>query len=55
MVDKNQQNGYDDLRSVNNLSYTFVLINAVKRQQQIEKQQREINELKFLVNNLLKK
>jgi len=30
MVDKNKQNGYDDLRSVNNQAYTFLLINAVK-------------------------
>jgi hypothetical protein len=30
MVDKNKQNGYDDLRSVNNQAYTFLLINAIK-------------------------
>lgn len=30
MVEKNKQNGYDDLRSVNNQAYTFLLINAVK-------------------------
>jgi len=43
MIDKNKQNGYDDLRSVNNQAYTFLLINAVKeQQQQIEKQQKQI-------------
>jgi hypothetical protein len=43
MVEKNKQNGYDDLRSVNNQAYTFLLINAVKeQQQQIEKQQKQI-------------
>jgi len=30
MVEKNKQNGYDDLRSVNNQAYTYLLINAVK-------------------------
>jgi len=30
MVEKNKQNGYDDLLSVNNQAYTFLLINAVK-------------------------
>src|SRR6185436_19405576 len=43
MIEKNKQNGYDDLRSVNNQAYTFLLINAVKeQQQQIEKQQKQI-------------
>jgi hypothetical protein len=43
MVEKSKQNGYDDLRSVNNQAYTFLLINAVKeQQQQIEKQQKQI-------------
>jgi hypothetical protein len=56
MVEKNKQNGYDDLRSVNNQAYTFLLINAVKEQQvQISTQQKEIDELKALVNQLLKK
>jgi hypothetical protein len=56
MVEKNKQNGYDDLRSVNNQAYTFLLINAVKeQQQQLTKQQQEIDELKKLVSQLLKK
>ena len=47
MVDKNKQNGFEDLRSVNNQAYVFLLINAVKEQQvQIEKLQQEMNELK---------
>ena len=70
MIGKNKQNGYDDLRSVNNQAYTFLLINAVKEQQhQIEKQQKqieksseevkllhlEVDELKKAVETLLKK
>src|SRR6185436_13380889 len=56
MVEKNKQNGYEDLRSVNNQAYTFLLINAVKQQQQqIEKQQQQIDDLKKLVEQLLKK
>ncbi len=55
MVEKTKQNGYNDLRSVNNQAYTFLLINAVKeQQQQIEKQQEQIDELKKLVRQLLK-
>jgi hypothetical protein len=55
MVDKNKQGGYEDLRSVNNQAYTYLLINAVKeQQQQIEKQQAQIDELKILVQQLLK-
>ncbi|HEY6502375.1 MAG TPA: tail fiber domain-containing protein, partial [Chitinophagaceae bacterium] len=43
MIEKNKQNGYNDLRSVNNQAYTFLLINAVKeQQQQIDKQQNQI-------------
>ena len=56
MIEKNKQNGYDDLRSVNNQAYTFLLINAVKeQQQQIENQQKQIDDLKKLVEQLLKK
>jgi hypothetical protein len=56
MVEKNKQNGYDDLRSVNNQAYTFLLINAVKeQQQQIENQQKQIDDLKKLVEQLIKK
>ena len=56
MIEINKQNGYDDLRSVNNQAYTFLLINAVKeQQQQIEKQQNQIDELKKMVETLLKK
>ncbi|HEY6505316.1 MAG TPA: tail fiber domain-containing protein [Chitinophagaceae bacterium] len=70
MIEKNKQNAYDDLRSVNNQAYTFLLINAIKEQQlqiesqqnkinkqemDIEKLQAQINELKKLVEQLLKK
>lgn len=70
MIDRNKQNGYDDLLSVNNQAYTFLLINSIKEQQrQIEsqqrrintqeinlaKQQQQINELKKLVEQLIKK
>lgn len=47
MVEKNKEKGYDDLRLVNNQAYTFLLINAVKQQQE------EIDELKKLVKQLL--
>ncbi len=53
MIEKNKQNGYDDLRSVNNQAYTFLLINAVKEQQlQIEKQQNQIDTSKDEVKQL---
>jgi len=70
MIEKNKQNGYEDLRTVNSQAYTFLLINAVKeQQQQIEKQQKQIEtsndkveklnqqvvELKKLVEQLIKK
>jgi hypothetical protein len=42
MVEKNPEAGYDDLRSVNNQAYTFLLINAVKEQQaQIDELKKE--------------
>jgi trimeric autotransporter adhesin len=42
--------------SVDNTAMTYMLINAVKeQQQQIETQQKQIDELKNLVNQLLKK
>lgn len=47
MVEKNKEKGYEDLRLVNNQAYTFLLINAVKQQQE------EIDELKKLVKQLL--
>ena len=53
MIEKNKQNGYDDLRSVNNQAYTVLLINAMKEQQlQIEKRQNQIdtfNQLPYMV------
>lgn len=56
MVEKNKEKGYDDLRVVNNQAYTFLLINAVKEQQlQIEKLQKQIDELTSLVGQLIKK
>lgn len=55
MVDKTNTNQFEDLRSVNNQAYTFLLINAVKEQQaQIEKQQKQIDELQKIVEQLLK-
>ncbi|MFZ1786421.1 MAG: tail fiber domain-containing protein [Ferruginibacter sp.] len=43
MVDKNVTKDFDDLRSVNNQAYIFLLINAVKEQQkQIEELKKEI-------------
>ena len=47
MVDKTTQNGMDDMRSVNNQAYIFMLINAVKEQQvQIDTLKKEIEKLK---------
>jgi len=47
MVDKNVTKDFDDLRSVNNQAYIFLLINAVKEQQkQLEEQRKMIEELK---------
>ncbi|MBK8611587.1 MAG: tail fiber domain-containing protein [Chitinophagaceae bacterium] len=43
MVDKNVTKDFDDLRSVNNQAYIFLMINAVKEQQkQIEELKKEI-------------
>lgn len=54
MIEKNIQNGYEDLRSVNNQAFTYLLINAVKeQQQQIEKLQQEMNELKTLIKKFV--
>lgn len=51
MVDKNKQNGYEDLRSVNNQAYTFLLINAIKEQQeQIELLKVQVQQLSEKVN-----
>ena len=47
MAEKNKEAGYDDLRSVNNQAYTFLLINAVKELKlQNENQQKEIAKIK---------
>jgi Chaperone of endosialidase/Head domain of trimeric autotransporter adhesin len=46
MVDKHVTKEFDDLRSVNNQAYIFLLINAVKEQQkQIDEQRKMIEEL----------
>ena len=46
MVDQNVTKDYNDLRSVNNQAYIFLLINAVKEQQkQIDEQRKMIEEL----------
>ncbi|MBL7738105.1 MAG: tail fiber domain-containing protein [Chitinophagaceae bacterium] len=56
MVDKTSTKEMEDMRSVNSQAYTFLLINAVKeQQQQIEQQQHQIDELKKIVEQLLKK
>ena len=56
MVDKNVNKDFDDLRSVNNQAYVFLLINAVKEQQiQIEKMRQEMNELKSLMKKVIEK
>ena len=56
MVDKNITKDFDDLRSVNNQAYVFLLINAVKEQQiQIEKMRQEMNELKSLMKKVIEK
>jgi Chaperone of endosialidase len=53
MVEKSEQGSYNDLRSVNNQAFIFLLINAVKEQEQkIEKQQKEIDELRKMVKAL---
>lgn len=50
MVDKNVTKDIEDLRSVNNQAYIFLLINAVKEQnKKIENQQQQIDELKALI------
>lgn len=47
MVDKNVTKDFEDLRSVNNQAYIFLLINAVKEQQkQLDEQRKMIEELK---------
>ena len=52
MVDKNATKDFDDLRSVNNQAYIFLLINAVKEQnKKIDEQQKQIDELKTLIKN----
>jgi len=48
MVHQSRENGYDDLRWVNNQAYTFLLINAVKEQQ------KEIDELRAALTALQK-
>jgi hypothetical protein len=47
MVEKSKEAGYEDLRSVNNQAYTFLLINAVKEQQtQIDALKKDNAEMK---------
>jgi hypothetical protein len=55
MVDKNVTKEFDDLRSVNNQAYIFLLINAVKEQnKRMEAQQKQIDEQKIMIEKLLK-
>ncbi|MEO6253749.1 MAG: tail fiber domain-containing protein [Ferruginibacter sp.] len=56
MVDKNVTKDFEDLRSVNNQAYIFLLINAVKeQQQQIKELKNELNEQGKMVQQLLNK
>ncbi len=56
MVDKNKQNGFEDLRSVNNQAYTFLLINAIKEQdKKLEDLQKQMEEQRKMIEKLLKK
>ncbi len=55
MVDKNVTKDFDDLRSVNNQAYIFLLINAVKEQnKKMEEQQKQIDEQRKMIDQLLK-
>ncbi|HEV7781446.1 MAG TPA: tail fiber domain-containing protein [Chitinophagaceae bacterium] len=49
MVESNKQGGFDDLKSVNNQAYIFLLINAVKEQQ------KQIDELKAVIHTIQNK
>ena len=56
MVDKNVTKDFEDLRSVNNQAYIFLLINAVKEQnKKMEEQQKQIDEQRKMIEQLLKK
>ncbi len=56
MVSKTKGAGYSDLRTLNPQAFPYLLINAVQQQQvQIEERQKEIEELKDLVKELIKK
>ncbi len=56
MVDKNVTQDFNDLRSVNNQAYIFLLINAVKEQsKKMEQQQKQIDEQRKMIDELLKK
>lgn len=53
MVRQTHENGFDDLRWVNNQAYTFLLINAVKEQQlQLEATQKELKALRSELTEL---
>lgn len=53
MVRQTQENGFADLRWVNNQAYTFLLINAVKEQQsQLDATREELNVLKLELKEL---
>jgi hypothetical protein len=55
MVDKTATNEMNDLRSVNNQAYTFLLINAVKElAAQNEKQQKQIDAQNKIIEELIK-
>jgi hypothetical protein len=56
MVDKNVTKDFDDLRSVNNQAYIFLLINAVKeQQQQIKELKNELKEQGKMIQQTLNK
>jgi hypothetical protein len=56
MVDKNKQSGYEDLRTVNNQAYIFLLINAIKEQEKkLEDLQKQMEVQRKMIEQLLKK
>ncbi len=56
MVDKTGTKDFDDLRTVNNQAYVFLLVNAVKEQDaKIEKLERQLAEQQRIIDKLAKK
>jgi hypothetical protein len=56
MVEKNKEKGYEDLRSVNPQAFTYLLINAVKEQQnKIDHLEEELKTLQMQMKQILSK